>query len=140
MPTPHKHAALIKQWADDPSQTVWSWMPSTHPDSRPGYWKPCDPLWIETTHYAVGPRPGNPPRKMCVLAGVEFPAPETTAPPNHTRYWSAGADWVRYAMWYSDIEDKTRLAGGLVHLTREAAEQHSKALLAANKAAIEGAS
>jgi hypothetical protein len=23
MPTPHKHAALIKQWADDPNQTVW---------------------------------------------------------------------------------------------------------------------
>lgn len=65
MPTPHKHAALIKQWADDQSQDVWFW------DAHAGWVHDDEPTWL-CVHYALGPKPTQPPRNMCTLAGVEF--------------------------------------------------------------------
>lgn len=140
MPIPHKHAALIKQWADDPSLTVWYW------DAANQNWFDCedDPDW-SYDHMAVGALPTQPPRKMCSLAGVEFPAPETVAPLIGSKFYVANMtrrDWSKeYAYnWRGDSDGaQLLLEVGLVHLTYEAAEQHSKALLAANKQAIEGA-
>ena len=141
MNTPHKHAALIKQWADDPSQDVWYWSDWSNK------WV-CDspePKWYLDTQYALGPKPTQPPRKMCVLAGVEFPAPETKPPEIGTRIFFASmvrTDWTyEYSYgWKGTCEGEQLLFNhGLVHLTREAAEQHSRALMAANKAAIEEA-
>jgi hypothetical protein len=141
MPTPHKHAALIKQWADDPSQDVWCW---------DGYqWllalEANSPRWIESVPYAVGPKPTQPPRLMCTLAGVDFPAPVTDANKlvEGCEYFVAnpafeGGYWVLF--WRQDCVDHPRfLEAGLIHYDKEDAKQHSKALLAANKQAIEGA-
>jgi hypothetical protein len=77
---------------------------------------------------------------MCSLAGVEFPEPLKAAP-------RAGSDYfvpnilggLLGDTWVATVVDLARLGNGLVHPTREAAEQHSLALLAANKQAIEGA-
>jgi hypothetical protein len=135
MPTPHKHAALIKQWADDRTIGVWLWdginwvEPLNH----------RSPLWMESVPHAVGPKPTQPPRKMCSLAGVEFPIVEIAALANNTVYWSAHVVQAHASRWFSDATDKERLAAGIVHLSQKAAEQHSKALLVANKQAIEGA-
>lgn len=133
MTKPHKHAALIKQWADDPSQHVWYWSPSG------GIWRQTEPSWCETTTYALGPKPTQPPRKMCVLAGVEFPAPETKTPGEGQRYYAAMPFGAREYYWVNNVTERDWLRLGLVHLSREAAEQHARALLAANKQAIEGA-
>lgn len=142
MTKPHKHATLIKQWADDLSQKVWCWCSSS------GSWREYDAHrhpFCESYQFALGPKPTQPPRKMCVLAGVEFPAPETRAPAPHTTYYfpavSSGqpvgaSEWAYEDSWGSQ---RHQLENGLVHLTREAAQQHSKALLAANKRAVEGA-
>lgn len=138
MPTPHKHAALIKQWANDPTQNVWFWRNS----SDPADWVKCNPtpLWYEDKHYALGDKPTAPPRRMCVLAGVEFPAPETEAPDKVSCFYSPYLTGTAYGSgrWRGDDQDMIALRNGLIHRTREAAEAHSRALLAANKAAIEG--
>lgn len=142
MPTPHKHAALIKQWADDPSQLVWYWHEHTRTWLTSNY---QNMTANDNAHYAVGPRPTQPPRKMCVLAGVEFPMPETVAPPEDTVIFTPdlviGSDELQFSKWeWEGIpSDERWLESGLIHLTREAAEQHSRALLAANKQAIEAA-
>lgn len=138
MPTPHKHAALIKQWADDPSQPVWIW---TGHQWEPPLHHEC-PLWLADVPHALGPKPTQPPRKMCVLAGVEFPMPETHPLDCHQCYFVtrvAHIGGVAEFKWAGDAFDLGRLGDGLVHLTREAAEAHGRALLAANKQAIEGA-
>lgn len=139
-PTPHKHAALIKQWADDSSQKVWQWSP------RVNEWFEMNAVtWDATVHYALGPKPTQPPRKMCSLAGVEFPMPETVAPEVGARYFTpdivlvAGLAGSQDWNWGAIETDDRWLRQGLIHFTREAAEQHSRALLAANKAAVEGA-
>lgn len=38
MGTPHKHAALIKQWADDTSQDVWFFEGETWESVREPSW------------------------------------------------------------------------------------------------------
>ena len=50
MKTPHKHAALIKQWAD--GAKIEQYIPSI------SAWYPNEsPLWGENTHYRVKPEP-----------------------------------------------------------------------------------
>lgn len=142
MPTPHKHAALIKQWADDPSQAVWHWRPQALEWLGANFGGES-PSWDEEWRYALGPKPTQPPRRTCVLAGVEFPAPETVEPANGAACYRpdviGGVYGVAEDPW-GDCDTLWHcLEHGLIHLTREAAEQHSKALLAANRAAVEGA-
>lgn len=138
-PTPHKHAALIKQWADDTSQPVWVW------SSSAGWFDASDggettPSWSPSSTYALGPKPTQPPRKTCTLAGVEFPVPETTAPASGASYYiPTTAGHPAHIEWANDRTDKMYLAAGMIHLDREAALAHALALLAANKQAIEAA-
>jgi hypothetical protein len=134
MTTPHKHAALIKQWADDPSQTVWTWVSAD--------WYPCQGTidWYTDSVYAVGPRPAEPPKKMCVLAGVKFPAPETEKPKLGANYFVADVRGGYYdCTWDDHPVDNKRLQSSTLHLTKEAAQAHANALLAATKQAIEAA-
>lgn len=138
-PTPHKHAALIKAWADDPSQAVWSFTSLE--------WRKVDtPSWCETSAYALGDKPAAPPRRMCTLAGVEFPMPETEAPAPGVKvyvpdtYPVQGCKPTYDTSWNGgDGSQLIWLKLGMVHLTKEAAEAHADALIAATKQAIEAA-
>lgn len=134
MATPHKHAELIMKWAEDTSQTVWCW------DLFKGEWHPPlgpTPIWLETATYAVGDKPTQPPRKMCVIGDFEFPCPETEAPHHQAHYWFPSiTDIVHSYRWVGDDYDIGKLEGGILHLSQEAAEHHARALLAANKQAI----
>lgn len=132
--TPRPHAELIKRWADDDSLTVWCW---TGP---PAAWTEAVPNWYEHFQYALGEKPTAPPRKMCILGGVAFPAPETKAPANGTQYYAAGYSiGAPTYPWLSNILDFDALETGRVHLAEQAAIAHSKALVAANLLAIEAA-
>lgn len=84
------------------------------------------------------------PRKHVELAGVEFPMPESSIPDTYDdRYWApnpADPDAPFYAYWGDEREDdQIRLNNMCVHLCRDAAIKHGKALAAANKSAIEKA-
>ncbi|MEN9885582.1 MAG: hypothetical protein RL758_160 [Pseudomonadota bacterium] len=136
MTTPHKHADLIKKWADDPSQKVWHWFA--------GEWTQCPsiPLWYETNCYAIGEKPTSPPAKMCVLAGVEFPMPMTEVPKRGDVYWTIhplSSDRTASFTWDEDQSDYRMLEGMTAFATRGGAEAYARALIAATKQAMEAA-
>lgn len=139
-PRPHKHATLIKQWADDPGRTVWFFDPVM--PMRGWIELAGDPVWNPKLHYAIGDKPTAVPRRMCTLAGVEFPAPETEPPEIGASYWSADTS-LQYAVqllrWDGDAYDMACLNNGFVHATRAAAEAHTNAVISATKQAIESA-
>jgi hypothetical protein len=66
-----------------------------------------------------------------LINGIEVPAPERTAPARNTTYhypapWNEDA--YSTTSWDNHPADKRALARGLVHLTKEAAAIHGKAL------------
>ncbi len=136
MAKPHKHAAIIKAWADDPSQAVWCWNPH---HAAPEWLRVQNIYWEQSVHYALGDKPTAPPRKMCTLAGVAFPAPETEAPPHCMDVYFSSPMGTSKEWWISAEYDLKRLHAGFMHLDRASAELHSTALAAANRQAIEAA-
>ncbi len=140
-PRPHPHADLIARWLPDTTQPLWLWNTKEWVP-LPGYELLTHNDDVPPAHLACGDKPTTPPRRMCTLAGVDFPEPETAAPQlgNGTMYYCAvhGAGG-RAIRWDNDDVDQTYLTAGLVHLSREAAHQHHLALTAATKQAIEAA-
>lgn len=137
MPTPFKHAALIKQLADDTSLAIWYW----HRGHKAWFTGTPELLFDSDEIMAVGDKPTDPPPRMCTLAGIEFPAPLTVAPEVGTTFYFAsmyrGKTSPSPLNWRGDsIGQQALLELGVVHLTREGAELHSDALIAANKLAI----
>lgn len=134
MTTPHKHAELIKKWADDTSQPAWYW------DESEG-WIACPygPAWLKDVKYAIGEKPTYPPAKMCVLAGVEFPMPMTEPPAVRSDYFVAEAAEISSMNWDGGSYDMFLLNAGVVHLSKEGAIAHTRALIAATKQAMEAA-
>ncbi|WP_299314003.1 hypothetical protein [uncultured Halomonas sp.] len=68
------------------------------------------------------------------INGYEYPDPERVEPEKGTRYWvpSHLADENVYASsWYGTPFDMLMLRRGLIHLTREAAEAHARAIILA---------
>lgn len=139
--TPLKHAALIKEWVDDPSKEIWGWAPDLKDWLRVTV---NHPLSYPQHHYALGDKPAKPPRRMCTLAGVEFPEPEHVEPANGTRYWAASVltgyeQDANLFTWHGDEVDKIAFKAGIIHMNDGAAQEHSRALAAATKQAIEAA-
>lgn len=142
-PKPHKHAALIKQWADDPGQDIWFWVEK-------------DRNWVISNFsnmigyrtggtYALGPKPTQPPRRMCKLGGLQFPEPEKEAPALGTNYFVPDPDDASPSLvcgpmqWDNETCELRWLHYRMVHLTRDDAEAHSRAILAATRQAAEAA-
>lgn len=131
----HPHYDLIVQWAQDTSQTVWfyddwkkTWLMLT-----------VHPAWQPDLKYHIGP---TPPKTMRTLGGLEYPAPETEDLIHGVGYYVASlmspADPCDYVIWEDGSYDYHCLQAGLVHLTKEAAEAHARAILAAIKQANQG--
>lgn len=135
-PTPHPQAALIKSWADDPRQQVW-YRSDTYQE-----WTGCSfnvALFDLHQHIAIGPKPTAPLRRVCTLGGLEFPEPESATPPPGARFFLVGSGESLTTIWGGTSLEFTWLVERYIHLTREAAEAHSRALLAANLEAVRGA-
>lgn len=118
MTKPHKHKDLIVAWANGETIQYWndelqSWRNCSHPDFN------------FDCKLRVKP-------KIILINGIEVPAPEQQALDIGTLYYTPSM-WSDYQyrrwLWTNDGEDKRSLSRGLVHLTKEAAEQHTKALL-----------
>jgi ribonuclease R len=78
------------------------------------------------------------PESMCELAGVQYPMPMQEAPKVDTAYWLAksngnGPDCEE---WQGLEIERQWLAANICHATKEAAEAHSKAMLAVNAQAV----
>ena len=131
MTTPRPHAELMKRWIDDDKLECWGWSTSWKEWELSAY-GPTNPLTI----YFLGPKPTSPPRKMCTLGGLQFPAPETVAPPNGTACWSASSKEDINWNWRSCASQIEILKDGQMHLNGESAKAHRAAQQAANAQAI----
>ena len=111
------------------SDTPWMLWEYTHPNSNG--WRPLksDPSW----HYTVGYR-----RKAKTIRIGEYDVPEPLQikPDMREKYYFVtfkGDDNVHSYLWSDDNVDNQLLSNRVVHLNREAAELHAKALISLTK-------
>jgi hypothetical protein len=70
----------------------------------------------------------------CGINDHEYPEPERVEPKSGTIYWVTDLilqEPVLYLKWRGSEHDNLMLRRGLVHLTREAAEAHARAIILA---------
>ena len=130
MNTPHKHAQLMLQYAQDAQETdkPWERWECKYPQCN---WEPMHlgAYFHPDVEYRRKPR-------VIVINGIEVPEPMREKPEEGTYYWhplitSSSASCRN--MWSNDDWHLVRFENGLCHFTREAAELHAKALLSFTK-------
>lgn len=127
---PHKHAAIIKAYADwaQVSETPWDIFQF---QTTTGLWIDftCEPRFFPCEDYRIKPRTIN-------INGFEVPEPVSEALENHTEYFKVELGYDELCdnyMWCGDASDEHWLHLGIIHLTKEAAQFHAKALLSFTK-------
>lgn len=129
--TAHKHAALMLQYAQDAAETARPW-----------------DLWQKQTGFGFEDLGGHPHWDNCSvyrrkprtirIGEFDVPEPLRVAPLEGQELWtvhlsiSAGVS-VNY--WRGENWQLYCLSSGILHLTKEAAELHAKALLSFTKVA-----
>ena len=94
-----------------------------------------DSILLFTTGVLVNPRNKfRLSQEMITIGDVSFPKPESEPPELDSEYWIAELSYGYYAtvssiLWADDSQDRHYLKVGCVHLTRENAIAHSKALV-----------
>ena len=94
-----------------------------------------DSILLFTTGVLVNPRNKfRLSQEMITIGGVSFPKPESEPLEINTEYWVAEASYGYYAtanptLWVDDSQDRLYLKRGLVHLSKENAISHAKALI-----------
>lgn len=92
-----------------------------------------DSILLFTTEVLANPR--NKFRLQEITIGdVSFPKPESEPLELGTKYWIAELSYEYYStsipiIWEDDSQDRIYLKRGLVHLSRENANAHGKALI-----------
>jgi len=119
----HKHYDLIVAWAKSPQQKIW-WRDSYN-------WNPVigSPTWNVDCDYHLGEQP---PKRKIMIGDVEVAAPERDFPERGATVFISAPD--RYKFYIEEVwEDFAHLRQhkwrGLVHLNKEAAIAHAKALI-----------
>lgn len=124
----HKHFDLIVQWASDPEAWVVEYRSVVTGRFIPIGFESY-PEWHPETEYRLIPKCG-----MMHLNGAEFPAPEREAPKAGTTFYTPNPHRIEALPWTWGVADFLDwIPKGLVHLTREAAEAHARAMLAAKE-------
>lgn len=122
-----KHAKLMIEYANDcltNREAFLNWQVLI--DSNDWVDLCNHPLWHEDNEYRRKP-------SVVMIGGVEVPKPETTAPQVGTKYWHASPTKHTACYWNNDNYDKDILNAGILHLTKEGADKHRKALFDYNK-------
>lgn len=73
-------------------------------------------------------------QEMVTIGGVNFPKPVSEPLALGTKYWVAEPSYLNHTMgdsytWCADADDRLFLKRGLIHLSKENAIEHSKALI-----------
>lgn len=127
--TAHKHADSMRQYAEDAATTETPWE-LWECRSAGGPWVTYEapgPSWHSDYEYRRKPH-------TLTVEVPWFPEPERKTPGGGAVYYIPNANGsVSFLPWVADAVDVMALNTGLVHLTREAAEQHAAAILALNK-------
>lgn len=122
----HPHAELMMQYAQDAMETDKPWERWQF-CSLDGIWGDCKfhPRWNKYYKYRRKPRTIN-------INGYEVPEPLRTSPCVGTDVYYPSLDGhglVARNKFVDNTFNNLRLKRGLLHLTKEAAEMHAKALL-----------
>ena len=131
MKTKHKHADVMLEYAKDARESDTPWINWEYMNEISNEWQPlsCNPTWNHTVIYR---------RKVKTIRIGEYDVPEPLrVKPNMAETYYI----VRFSMvndvcsssWINDDIDNKLLSKGLVHLTREAAILHAKALISLTK-------
>lgn len=114
----HKHKDLIIAWAN--GETIQCW------NNELQAWEDLYHLNFNSdVKFRVKP-------KTISINGIEVPAPERQELSEGTRYYIPqlmSAELYNWDTWRDKPMDKRALSRGTVHLTKESAVQHAKALL-----------
>ena len=121
--TKHKHYDLIVAWAGDPSQKVWY--------KGLDDWRPVEisPSWRYEYDWYIGE---HPPKRKIMIGDVEIDAHEIESPRVDTEYFVPNVGrclMVDMIDWRDSALDRNMLKRGLIHLNKEAAIAHAKALI-----------
>ena len=129
----HKHTELMMEYAKDALETDKPWERWEIKRYGENFWdlfKCSRPTWIEHDDYRRKPRTIN-------INGFEVPEPyrgELKITGSYfTPYLSDPSDPFMKCDWGDDPEESELLSLGLIHLTKEAAILHAKALLSFTK-------
>jgi len=132
----HKHAYLMMLYAQDAMETdkPWERWEFRHKNNNPTSWQyfnsTTSPGWLDNVEYRRKPQTIN-------INGFEVPEPVRVALKYEQEYYSVSdfmrADDCTPYQWEGDEVDFRFLKCGLIHLTKEAAEQHANALLSFTK-------
>ena len=81
-------------------------------------------------------------QEMITVGDVSFPKPESEPPELGSEYWIAELSYEYYTtvsslLWADDSQDRHYLQVGCVHLTRENAIAHAKALIKLSEGTID---
>lgn len=138
-PVKHKHADLLKQWADDYSLRFFWW------DWSHRAWVEASPEAVIRAHdlnalCVAHTRPTEPLKRFCTIGSFSYPEPERVAPAIGTICYyptlSNGTNSWNTFTWTGEDFDQRMLARGLIHLDGTSAKQHAEAMLLASKAAF----
>jgi hypothetical protein len=127
----HKHAELMALYAQDAMETDKPWERWERRYKGHTYWQSlnCCPTWTPVTEYRRKPR-------TIKINGFEVPEPVREPLEDGQEYYIPSITFgsgAGHHSWRGDNHDDGWLAKGLIHLTKEAAETHAKALLSFTK-------
>ena len=129
----HKHAELMMQYAQDAMETDKPWELWEYSHASSNGWRNLDkmPSWRIGNDYRRKPKMIS----VTLMNGevVSWPAPHRTELEYGDSYFYVGVDGsVVVESWDCIAWDSDILSNGWLHLTKEAAEQHSHALFKIN--------
>jgi hypothetical protein len=125
---PHKHAALMAEYAKDAAETDTPWERWELKHSKEeGEWMSLvdQPNWHNWAEYRRKPRTIN-------INGHEVPEPMRTEPDDGSEYYSPSLtdeSCYDHFNWRGDKIDEGCFSVGFCHSTKEAAIAHAKALI-----------
>ena len=121
--TKHKHYDLIVAWAANPSQKVWY-------KGSGDDWRPVEisPSWRYEYDWYIGDRP---PKRKIMIGDAEIDAPEVENPSYNRNYFVPSPTKLEFytEQCWGENASHTDMQRGLVHLNKEAAIAHAKALI-----------
>jgi hypothetical protein len=126
--TGHPHAALMLEYAKDWAETKQPWLKwRRRPVNSVGDWFACQdhPKWLEQYDYERIP---TPPAKI-IINGIKVPEPVREPLNIGDSYFVPDLCGSYKSTWDNDDYDRQRLRAGIIHITKESAEIHRKALL-----------
>ena len=123
--TQHIHHDMIVAWAKNPTKQIQC------SEKSDEYWVNVEPDWNTNLRYRF--KPEEP--KLLTIIGADgkarsYPEPCKVKPKYDTiYYYPSTTDMAHCSNWWDDCVDNEWFNYGIVHLTKEAAEAHAKAML-----------